>query len=99
VTVNMGINSGIAAVGSTKFEGATGTRWTFTASGPVTNLAARMGALANGGAIYVGEATAQRLDDAFALCALGPQAFKNVREPVVVYEVLGQETLVEAVVS
>jgi len=95
----MGINSGLAAVGSTKFEGATGTRWTFTASGPVTNLAARMGALANGGAIYVGEATAQRLDDAFALCALGPQAFKNVREPVVVYEVLGQETLVEAVVS
>ena len=53
-------------------------------------------ALANGGAIYVGEATAQRLDDAFALCALEPQAFKNVREPVVVYEVLGQQTLVEA---
>ena len=97
VTVNMGINSGMAAVGSTKFEGATGTRWTFTASGPVTNLAARMGALANGGAIYVGEATAQRLDDAFALCALGPQVFKNVREPVVVYEVLGQEALVEAI--
>jgi class 3 adenylate cyclase len=45
----------------------------------------------------VGEATAQRLDDAFALCALGPQAFKNVREPVVVYEVLGQQALVEAV--
>src|SRR5215831_15436400 len=97
VTVNMGINSGMAAVGSTKFEGATGTRWTFTASGPVTNLAARMSALANGGAIYVGEATAQRLDDAFALCALGPQAFKNVREPVVVYEVLGQQALVAAV--
>ena len=88
VTVNMGMNSGLAAVGSTKFEGATGTRWTFTASGSVTNLAARMGALANGGAIYVGEATAQRLGDAFALGALGPQAFKNVREPVVVYEVL-----------
>jgi len=98
VTVNMGINSGMAAVGSTKFEGATGTRWTFTASGPVTNLAARIGAWANGGAIYVGEATAQRLGDAFALCALGPQAFKNVREPVAVYAVLGQEALVEAVV-
>jgi class 3 adenylate cyclase len=45
----------------------------------------------------VGEATAQRLNDAFVLCALGPQAFKNVREPVVVYEVLGQQALVEAV--
>ena len=52
---------------------------------------------ANGGAIYVGEATAQRLDDAFVLCVLGPQAFKNVREPVVVYDVLGQQALVEAV--
>jgi class 3 adenylate cyclase len=97
VTVNMGINSGLAAVGSTKFEGATGTRWTFTASGPVTNLAARIGALARSGAIYVGEATAQRLDDAFTLCALGPHAFKNVREPVTVYEVLDQHTLVETV--
>jgi len=47
----------------------------------------------------VGEATAQRLNDAFVLCALGPQAFKNVRKPVVVYEVLGQEAPVEAVVS
>ena len=84
-------------MGSTKFEGATGTRWTFTASGPVTNLAARMGALAHGGAIYVGEATAQRLDDAFTLGALGPHAFKNVRERVMVYEVLDQHALAETV--
>jgi class 3 adenylate cyclase len=90
VTVNMGINSGIAAVGSTKFEGATGTRWTFTASGPITNLAARIGAAATGGAIYVGDATAQRVADAFALRDLGAQAFKNVRESVTVYEVLEQ---------
>ena len=96
VTVNMGINSGLVAVGSTKLEGATGTRWTFTASGPMTNLAARLGAFANGGAIYVGEATAQRLDDTFTLGELGPQAFKNVREPVVVYEMLDQPSLVEA---
>jgi len=93
VTVNMSINSGIAAVGSTKFEGAVGTRWTFTASGPVTNLAARIGAFATGGAIYIGEATAQRLSEDFELRHLGPQAFKNVREPVVVYEVLGQRVL------
>jgi class 3 adenylate cyclase len=99
VTVNMGINSGLAAVGSTKFEGAADTRWTFTASGPVTNLAARIGAFANGGAIYVGEATAQRLDEAFALRNLGPQAFKNVREPVRVYEVLDQPALREAVAT
>jgi class 3 adenylate cyclase len=99
ITVNMGINSGMAAVGSTKFEGATGTRWTFTASGPVTNLAARIGAFATGGAIYVGEATAQRLEEGFELRELGLQAFKNVREPVLVYEVLGQRVLAEAVLS
>src|SRR4029453_4412951 len=44
ITVNMGINTGIAAVGSTKLEGATGTRWTFTATGSITNQAARIGA-------------------------------------------------------
>jgi class 3 adenylate cyclase len=90
ITVNMGINSGLAAVGSTKFEGATGTRWTFTASGPVTNLAARIGAFATHGSIYIGAATAQRVSEEFELRELGPQLFKNVYQPVDVYEVLGQ---------
>lgn len=90
VTVNMGINSGQAAVGSTKFEGAADTRWTFTASGPVTNLAARIGAFATDGSIYVGEATARRLSDLFERRRLGEQSFKNVNEPVWVYEILGQ---------
>lgn len=89
VTVNMGINSGQAAVGSTKFEGAAGTRWTFTASGPVTNLAARIGAFATDGSICVGEATARRLSEVFERRRLGQQSFKNVNEPVSVYEILG----------
>jgi hypothetical protein len=46
VTVHMGLNSGLAAVVSTKFAGATGPRWTFTVTGPVTGLAARIGAFA-----------------------------------------------------
>ncbi|MCP4023378.1 MAG: adenylate/guanylate cyclase domain-containing protein, partial [Desulfobacteraceae bacterium] len=37
IIVNIGINSGIASVGSTRFQGISGDRWTFTASGPVTN--------------------------------------------------------------
>jgi class 3 adenylate cyclase len=40
VTLRIGINSGLAAVGITKFQGVTGTRWTYTASGPITNIAA-----------------------------------------------------------
>jgi class 3 adenylate cyclase len=96
ITVNMGINSGLAAVGSTKFEGATGTRWTFTASGPVTNLAARIGAFATHGSIYIGAATAARLSEEFELQELGAQRFKNVSQPVDVYEVLGQRVPADA---
>jgi class 3 adenylate cyclase len=97
IAVNMGINSGVAAVGSTKFESAIGTRWTFTASGPVTNLAARIGAHASDGGIYIGAETARRLAEAFVLCDLGPQTFKNMREPVEVYEVLEKQKAAEPV--
>jgi class 3 adenylate cyclase len=99
VTVNMGINSGTAAVGSTKFEGATGTRWTFTASGPVTNLASRLGASATHGAIYIGEATAQRLSGEFEKRALDPQQFKNVNGLVEVCEILGMQRLQPALAA
>ncbi len=99
VTVNMGINSGQAAVGSTKFEGASGTRWTFTASGPVTNLAARIGAFATNGSIYVGEATARRLSDLFERRRIGQQSFKNVNEPVSVYEILSQRSQLSSAVA
>ena len=44
---NMGINSGRALVGPAKFESYTGSRWTYTARGMVTNVAARIGALAS----------------------------------------------------
>jgi class 3 adenylate cyclase len=97
IAVNMGINSGVAAVGSTKFESTIGTRWTFTASGPVTNLAARIGAHASDGGIYIGAETARRLAEAFVLCDLGPQTFKNMREPVEVYEVLEEQQVAEPV--
>jgi class 3 adenylate cyclase len=42
IRLHVGINSGTAAVGATKIEGTAGTRWTYTASGPVTNVAARL---------------------------------------------------------
>jgi class 3 adenylate cyclase len=61
--VNIGINSGSALVGSTCFEGITGTRFTFTASGPVTNVAARIGQLAANGEILIGKETAKRTQE------------------------------------
>jgi class 3 adenylate cyclase len=80
--MHIGVNSGIAAVGATKIEGVAGTRWTYTASGPTTNIAARLASLAEGGGIVIGDATRQRLSDEFAVEDMGPQLLKNVAEPV-----------------
>ena len=51
VVVNMGVSSGECEVGSTRLRGAAGERWTFTASGSVTNLAARLGDYAKDGQV------------------------------------------------
>jgi len=61
----------------------------------VTNLAARIGAAATGGTVYVGMETARRLGEDFCLRDLGLREFKNVREPVEVYEVLAQGAMPE----
>jgi DNA-binding response OmpR family regulator len=83
--VHMGLNSGMALVGSTRFEGLRGTRWTFTASGPVTNLAARLAGIAKPGDILLGPETAHRLGDRFPLQRLAPEHLKNIAAPVEVY--------------
>ena len=88
--VNMGINSGSALVGSTCFEGITGRRFTFTASGPVTNVAARIGQLATNGEILIGKETAKRTQENFYLKDLGPAGLKNVKEPVRIFQVVGE---------
>lgn len=78
LAIHMGINSGVALVGFTRFEGLRGTRWTFTASGSVTNLAARLGAAAAPGTILVGPETAGRVSNDFVVESRGLQAFKNL---------------------
>ncbi|MBI5572132.1 MAG: rubredoxin [Desulfomonile tiedjei] len=85
VEVNMGINSGIAAVGMNRFTGTAGTRMTFTATGPVTNLAARIASAARHGDILVGPDTALRVNEDVRLFRRGRMNFKNVREPVEVF--------------
>ena len=90
ITMHVGLNSGIAAVGATKIEGLAGTRWTFTASGPTTNVAARLAALATGGTVVLSEETARRLGDDFTLEDLGPQSLKNVERPVRAYRLLAE---------
>ena len=84
----MGINTGEALVGATKLGGGAGQRWTFTATGPTTNVAARFAGSAQGGEIIVGPTTAERIRAQFVLESLGERTFKNVSQPIHVYRVI-----------
>ena len=90
IAIHAGINSGLALVGPTKLEGATGTRWTYTASGPVTNVAARIAGLAGGGTILVSVETAKRVAAFFSLQEIGKRQLKNVKDEVTIYQILGE---------
>jgi DNA-binding response OmpR family regulator len=90
ISVHIGINSGLALVGPTKLESTTGTRWTYTASGPMTNIAARIVALGEGGAVLVGPETARRIAGHFRIKEIGQRQFKNITEEVMVYRILGK---------
>lgn len=88
VSVNMGINSGIASVGSTRFKGIAGDRWTFTASGAVTNIAARVCSIARDGQILITALTADHIKNEFKLGDPQEQILKNVSKAIQVREVL-----------
>lgn len=88
VQLHMGVNTGEALVGATKLGGAGGQRWTFTATGPTTNLAARFAGSAEEGEIVVGPLTAERIRSHFVLESLGERTFKNVSQPIRVYRVI-----------
>lgn len=87
--VNMGLHAGSAFVGVTRFVNRYGARWTYTASGPVTNVAARLCALAQDGAILLSDVPATCLAEAYLLDALGVHHFKNIGQAVSVYRLLG----------
>jgi DNA-binding response OmpR family regulator len=89
LSIHMGVNSGLALVGSTRFEGSRGTRWTFTASGPVTNLAARLAAAAGADQILAGPETVRRLGDRYRLERLSRERLKNITEAIDIYRLLG----------
>jgi class 3 adenylate cyclase/HAMP domain-containing protein len=88
VQLHMGINTGPALLGATKLGAAGSQRWTFTATGPTTNVAARLAASAEGGEIVVGPVTAERIRSRCVLQGLGEKAFKNVSQPLAVYRVI-----------
>jgi class 3 adenylate cyclase len=82
LAMHIGINTGPALLGATKIEGRAGTRWTYTASGMTTNIAARLAAQADGGEIVISEATLSRLAGGFPAEDLGMRELKNVERPM-----------------
>jgi class 3 adenylate cyclase len=87
LAMHIGINTGPASLGATKIEGRAGTRWTYTASGMTTNLAARLAAVAQGGEIIISESTRARLGAGPDCADLGERMLKNVDQPVRIFRV------------
>ena len=85
VELHMGINSGQAWVGSTKMKSLTGERWTYTASGLVTVLAARIGALSDENRLFIGPETYECVEKYFDCESMGAREVKNVKEPIAIY--------------
>lgn len=86
IVVNIGLNVGPALIGITRLRGRWGERWVYSASGPVTNIAARLAALASGGQALTTKATADLLE--CGCRPIGPQVLKNVTGQVDVVEIL-----------
>jgi len=86
--VNIGINSGTVFLGATKFEGISAARWTFTASGLTTVLAARIAGLATDGKILLGPETMSRLQGEFLVEPFGEHRLKNITQPVPIYQLV-----------
>jgi len=87
VDLHMGINSGKAYVGATHMKSVTGDRWTYTASGMVTVMAARIGALSEKTRLFIGPETMNLIATSFTYEYIGDHQFKNVSGQTPVYEV------------
>ena len=88
VKVNMGINSGVALLGMSHFKGSLGTRMTYTASGPVTNLAARLADYAKGGDILIGNETRKLIEGLWPVYDHGMATIKGIEKPIMIYSLL-----------
>lgn len=89
LVINMGICSGQAFVGASKFDSFTGSRWTYASHGTITNVAARICGQASGGAVLVAKSTEERTKEHFSFEPLGKFALKNLSEEVDIFELEG----------
>ena len=92
IDVNIGINSGSALVGMTRFTGTLDSRMTYTATGAVTNIAARLSDYARGGDILIGEETARMVKGLWPLHDRGVVPLKGLKAPIPVFSLLRPHT-------
>ena len=93
VSVHIGISSGVAAVGSTRFEGLRGTRWVYSAEGFVTNLGSRLADLAEAGQILVCPETSRRVRRTHQLQSIGPRKLQGIAEAMEVHRLERQHVV------
>lgn len=106
IQINIGINSGSALVGFTKFEAVSGTRVTFTATGMTTILAARLADKATQGRVLISQETLDRVEKSpefsrleVQVESLGPVKFKNFDSRECVYALTGSAPTLPAAVG
>lgn len=87
IRVNVGINTGDVLIGATAIKGETGEHLTYTASGTLTNIAARLCDLGSNGEICLTAATADLVRGQVALRGPLQTHLKNVSRPVAVFRV------------
>ena len=85
--INIGVSSDKAIVGASKFESYTGARWTYSATGMVVNLAARICAHASGGAVLVSRTTMERVKNHFLCKSIGKFELKNISEKIELFAI------------
>jgi len=89
IDLHIGISSGKAYVGTTRMKSAVGDRWTYTASGFVTVLAARIGAKSDKSRTFIGKETHELIHKKIECEFVDDFNLKNVSEKMPIYHVSG----------
>jgi class 3 adenylate cyclase len=85
VHVKVGVASGVATIGAKRLEGRTETRWTWTATGSVTNLAARLVQAGEGSDVLLSNETMQRIAGQWDTTPIGVRRFKGFDHAVAIF--------------
>jgi class 3 adenylate cyclase/putative methionine-R-sulfoxide reductase with GAF domain len=88
IDLHMSISSGEAHVGITRIKSSIVERWTYTASGLVTILASRIGALSEKSKLYIDKNTYRMVSEITDCEFVGKYRFKNVSEEISAYHVI-----------